>query len=430
MQVRDLSWNEHVSRRFNHPLLPRSIRGVIVGKSGCGKTILLLNLLLRSGWLDYNKLAVFGKSLFQPEYRILKKAFEEKLPKEAIMRLFDLRDEVMKLDVSPSALVEEWAKEIQNKSDIECGFYESSEDVPDPSEMNSSNKNLMIFDDLLLEKQNKCESYYIRGRHSNVDCFYLSQNYFKLPRQTIRETQISYVYFPKTLKISTISTTITSVRTCQRSNLEVYVKRLGKILTGLSLSISLVKRTTGSTGKISTSFISYKKYRVHTKMEELLAKICKNTEPKGSRQIVVRSNKTRFNTRFNPPMQLDKNKKYEMALVNLETYYSFPNIDASNNYFRYSHDGGTTWVDIFIPEGSYDIVDINDTIQQKMRQNGHYDRVNEDYYITISANANTLKAVMILIIITKLILDKPTPFLACWDSITLFTPQTIKSLKM
>ena len=29
-----------------------------------------------------------------------------------------------------------------------------------------------------------------------------------------------------------------------------------------------------------------------------------------------------------------------------------------------------------------------------MRQNGHYDSVNEDYYITISANANTLKAVM------------------------------------
>ena len=265
MQVRDLSWNEHVSKRFNHPLLPRSIRGVIVGKSGCGKTTLLLNLLLRSGWLDYNNLAVFGKSLFQPEYRILKKAFEEKLPKEAIMRLFDLRDEVMKLDVSRSALVEEWAMEIQNKSDIDCSFYESSEDVPDPSEMNSSNKNLMIFDDLLLEKQNKCESYYIRGRHSNVDCFYLSQNYFKLPRQRFEKTQISYVCFPKTLKISTISTTITSVRTCQRSKLEVDVKRLGKIFTGLSLSISLVKRTTGSTGKILTSFISYKKYRVHKK---------------------------------------------------------------------------------------------------------------------------------------------------------------------
>ena len=75
--------------------------------------------------------------------------------------------------------------------------------------------------------------------------------------------------------------------------------------------------------------------------------------------------------------------KWRLSISRLTT--RFPNIDASNNYFRYSPDGGTTWVDIFIPEGSYDIVDINDTIQQKMRQNGHYDSVNEDYYITISA---------------------------------------------
>ena len=58
----------------------------------------------------------------------------------------------------------------------------------------------MIFDDLLLEKQNKCESYYVRGRHSNVDCFYLAQNYFKLPRQTIRENTNFICLFPQDLK--------------------------------------------------------------------------------------------------------------------------------------------------------------------------------------------------------------------------------------
>ena len=52
MEIRDLSWNESTTKRFNNPLLPRSIRGIIVGKSGCGKTTLLLNLLLRPGWLD------------------------------------------------------------------------------------------------------------------------------------------------------------------------------------------------------------------------------------------------------------------------------------------------------------------------------------------------------------------------------------------
>ena len=58
----------------------------------------------------------------------------------------------------------------------------------------------MIFDDLLLERQNKCECYYIRGRHSNVDCFYLLQNYFKLPRQTIRENANFICLFPQDLK--------------------------------------------------------------------------------------------------------------------------------------------------------------------------------------------------------------------------------------
>ena len=200
MEIKDLSWNTNTSKRFNHILLPKSIPGVIVGKSGCGKTTLLLNLLLRSHWLDYDRLAIFGKSLFQPEYRILKKSFEEKLPKQAIMRLFDLRDEVQKLDVSPTALVAEWAKEIKEKSDIECSFYESAEDVLDPRDLSAENKNLMIFDDLLLEKQNKCEAYYIRGRHSNVDCFYLSQNYFKLPRQTIRENANFICLFAQDLK--------------------------------------------------------------------------------------------------------------------------------------------------------------------------------------------------------------------------------------
>ena len=131
-------------------------------------------------------------------------------------------------------------------------------------------------------------------------------------------------------------------------------------------------------------------------MEALLEKIVQNTEPKSSLQIIVSNNKTRFRTRFNPPIQLDKNKQYEIALVNLETYYSFPNIDASNNYFRYSPDDGDTWFEMCIPEGSYDIIDINDTIQQKMRQNGHYDPMNKEYYIAISANSNTLKSVLIL----------------------------------
>ena len=58
----------------------------------------------------------------------------------------------------------------------------------------------MVFDDLLLEKQITCVSYYVRGRHSNVDCLYLGQNYFKLPHQTIRENANFICLFPQDQK--------------------------------------------------------------------------------------------------------------------------------------------------------------------------------------------------------------------------------------
>jgi hypothetical protein len=72
--------------------------------------------------------------------------------------------------------------------------------VPNPRDLDKAKKNLMIFDDLQLEKQNTCEKYYIRGRRSSIDCFCLAQNYFRLPRQTIRENANFIFLFPQDLK--------------------------------------------------------------------------------------------------------------------------------------------------------------------------------------------------------------------------------------
>ena len=97
---------------------------------------------------------------------------------------------------------------------------------------------------------------------------------------------------------------------------------------------------------------------------------------------------------FSPSLELAREKVYEIAMVNLETFYSFPNVNHTNHMFVYSPDDGNTEVRLPIPSGSYEIGDINNFIQLGMRQNGHYDSVNEDYYITISANSNTLKSVL------------------------------------
>ena len=69
---------------------------------------------------------------------------------------------------------------------------------------------------------------------------------------------------------------------------------------------------------------------------EILEKIERNTSPKTSTQIVISENSTKIKITLNPPIQLDQTRKYEMALVNLETYYSFPNLSDENNVFRYS----------------------------------------------------------------------------------------------
>ena len=45
-----------------------SMRCIIAGESGCGKTNLLLKLLLLDDWLEYDKIILCGKSQHQPEY--------------------------------------------------------------------------------------------------------------------------------------------------------------------------------------------------------------------------------------------------------------------------------------------------------------------------------------------------------------------------
>ncbi len=187
------AWKKENTRQ-NNPLLPDNIRGLLIGSSNCGKTTLLLNLLLQPGWLDYDHLYVFGRSLHQREYVILKKGLDCGLSKEQIANLFKNQDEIN----SPVELIQEYIDSGgEAKGGIKGSFYEDCTLIPDPSELSSKDKNLMIFDDCLLEKQNKADAFFTRGRHNHCDIFYISQNYFKLQRQTIRENCNIIFLFPQ-----------------------------------------------------------------------------------------------------------------------------------------------------------------------------------------------------------------------------------------
>ena len=82
MEVKNLAWNENLSKRCSHPLLPRGIRGLVIGKSGCGKTTFLINLLLRSGWLDYNNITFLVKVCFNQSIISSRKHLKKSYPKK------------------------------------------------------------------------------------------------------------------------------------------------------------------------------------------------------------------------------------------------------------------------------------------------------------------------------------------------------------
>ena len=196
MNIRnDYSWRATSSKRENSPLLPQNIRGLIVGKSNCGKTTLLLNLLLQPDWLDYNHLYVFGKSLHQQEYRVLKKGLEAGLSKRQVSNLFLQQDILARANLPPLEAIDEYNG--IKEGGIKVNFYDDCCQIPDPAELNPSEKNLLILDDCFLGKQNKAEAYYTRGRHNNCDTLYISQNYFRLPRQTVRENANFIILFPQ-----------------------------------------------------------------------------------------------------------------------------------------------------------------------------------------------------------------------------------------
>jgi len=76
-----------------------------------------------------------------------------------VIRLFDKQQEIQTLNVSPSALIEEMVKNLNRKSDIDCKFYETSQDVRDQRNLSLDYNNLIIFEDHMVEKQNQCETY-------------------------------------------------------------------------------------------------------------------------------------------------------------------------------------------------------------------------------------------------------------------------------
>lgn len=140
--------NQKIVKISKHgDLLPNSIRAIIVGSSGSGKTNLMISLLEHPNGLRYENIYVFSKSLFQEKY-------------------VNLENTISKID------------------GMSFFGFSNACDVLDPSL--ALPNSIMIFDDVASEKQGPIRSYFCFGRHRAVDSFYLSQTYSFIPLQNIR----------------------------------------------------------------------------------------------------------------------------------------------------------------------------------------------------------------------------------------------------
>jgi len=74
---------------------------------------------------------------------------------------------------------------------------QSSEILP----LEDYGKKMVVFDDMLGSKEAKyIDVFFTRGRHQNLDIYYISQSWYELPKNTIRNNCSRIMLFPQTLK--------------------------------------------------------------------------------------------------------------------------------------------------------------------------------------------------------------------------------------
>ena len=67
--------------------------------------------------------------------------------------------------------------------------------------INKYKGSVVIFDDMLGAKNSsQIDEFFTRGRHENLDVYYISQSYFGLPRQSIRNNSDRLILFKQTLR--------------------------------------------------------------------------------------------------------------------------------------------------------------------------------------------------------------------------------------
>src|SRR6478609_1044158 len=130
----------------------------------------MVNFLLNDKILDYSDVYIYTSTLHQPAYTYLKKYYSDL--KDAIKSRCRINTKI-------------------------AHFYEADDEIKNPSELDSNTNHVMLSD------QTKIKEYFCRGRHNNVNVFYLCQSLHKIQKHCIRDNANVFILFrqdDKTLK--------------------------------------------------------------------------------------------------------------------------------------------------------------------------------------------------------------------------------------
>ena len=163
------------------------VRYIITRPSEWGKSVFLTNLVLNI--IDeYDKKYIYSPSLHQELYQKLIKCFSNYIPNHIIPNILNEED----IDIVIGEIVK---NEDFKKSKSEIKTYESIVKMRYPQGFeNNSN---FILDDLNEKDINidKIQAMFKRGRHNNLSIFKFSQDYYELPKRTIRANGNIYHIF-------------------------------------------------------------------------------------------------------------------------------------------------------------------------------------------------------------------------------------------
>ena len=142
------------------PYIPdHSYRILIIGGSGSGKTNTLLNLI--NNQPDIDKIYLYAKDLYEPKYQFL-------INKRESIGLKHFND--------PKAFIE-YSNDMHD-------VYKNIDDYNPDKE----NKILIVFDDMIADMINNKKlnsivtELFIRGRKLNISLVFITQSYFKVPK--------------------------------------------------------------------------------------------------------------------------------------------------------------------------------------------------------------------------------------------------------